>query len=601
MKTYLTFLITFGAIVIGVIMMLPGKGSENTSKKSVAWFKNESNSFAIAATNLKEALRHVSAKDTSSITHAKEALKKCRLQYKHIAFFLEYYFPEAAIICNGPPVQEAEDTQEEFREPLGLQVIASLLYTENPTIYQPRLIQQADMLARTAASFSPLLNDFKTEDYEVLESLNLELIRIITLYVTGYDAPQLKSGIEEAYESLSTIETILAPYINRYEQKDSIIYYVASGKQYLKTHVDFDSFNRLLFITSYALPIERKLNRLINETAYGQNKISVLNHSGDLFAPGAFNKNAFSHTEDVADSLVTRLGKQLFFETALSGNSTRSCSSCHSPETSFSDKLSRNKTMDGTADLPRNTPSLLYAGYQHAQFWDGRVKSLEQQINAVLNDTFEMNASVDSIIKRLNNNPAYLNAFKKIWSKNPAVNYEHTAGALAAYIRTLTPFKSSFDHYMQGDKTALTAAQQRGFNLFMGKAQCGACHFAPLFNGLLPPKYNTTEYEVLGTPADDNLESPHADSDQGRYAFMPFAPFKGAFKTPTVRNAAMTAPYMHNGKFSSLEKVLDFYDKGGGAGLGLNVPEQTLSSTPLHLSTQEKKDIIAFIEALTDK
>ena len=190
---------------------------------------------------------------------------------------------------------------------------------------------------------------------------------------------------------------------------------------------------------------------------------------------------------------------------------------------------------------------------------------------------------------------------KRSGLKNPEVNFQHTAGALAAYIRTLNPFKSSFDHYMQGDKTALTAAQQRGFNLFMGKAQCGTCHFAPLFNGLLPPNYNTTEYEVLGTPADDNLENPHADSDQGRYAFMPFATFKGAFKTPTVRNAAMTAPYMHNGKFSSLEKVLDFYDKGGGVGLGLNVPDQTLSSSPLHLSAQEKKDIIAFIESLTDK
>ena len=121
------------------------------------------------------------------------------------------------------------------------------------------------------------------------------------------------------------------------------------------------------------------------------------------------------------------------------------------------------------------------------------------------------------------------------------------------------------------------------------------------FDQSAPSTNNTTEYEVLGTPADDNMENPHADSDQGRYAFMPFATFKGAFKTPTVRNAAMTAPYMHNGKFSSLEKVLDFYDKGGGAGLGLNVPEQTLSSSPLHVREQEKKDIIAFIESLTDK
>jgi cytochrome c peroxidase len=602
MKIYLILLAIFGAIVIGVIIMLPGKRSESASEKSVAWFKNESKAFAVTATDLKEALRHLSAKDTSSVIHAKQVLKKCRVQYKRIAFFLEYFFPEEAIICNGPPVQEAEDTQEEFREPVGLQVMESLLYAENPAAYQHKLIQQADMLARTASSFSPLLNDFKVDNNELLESLNLELIRIITLYITGYDAPELKSGIEEAHESLSTIETILSPYINQHKQNDSLEYYLATGKQYLKTHLDFNSFNRLFFITSYALPIERGLNRLVSETGYSQKTFAALNiHSKDLFAPEALDKKAFPHTEDETDSLVANLGKQLFFETALSGNSSRSCNSCHSPESFFTDKLARNKTMDGTADLPRNTPGLFYAGYQYAQFWDGRVKTLEDQINTVLKSKTEMNSSTDTIIKRLNHNPVYLTAFKKIWSKSPEVNFQHAAGALAAYIRTLSPFKSPFDHYMQGDKSALSVAQQRGFNLFMGKAKCGTCHFAPLFNGLLPPNYNTTEYEVLGTPTDDNLEHAHSDTDLGRYTFKSLSLFKGAFKTPTVRNAAMTAPYMHNGKFSSLEKVIDFYDKGGGIGLGLKVPEQTLSSSPLHLSEQEKKDIIAFIESLTDK
>lgn len=601
MKVYVTLSAIFVALALAVIIMLPGKESEKASEQGLAWFKRESNTFAITATSLKEVLERLSVNDTGSLTHAKKALKKCRLQYKRIAFFLEYYFPEEALICNGPPVQEAENQQIEFKEPLGLQVIESLLYTENPAAYQPKLTQQADMLARTAVSFIPLLDNFKVKDFELLESLNLELIRIMTLYITGYDAPQLKTGIEEAHASLSTIETILAPFVKNDKQRDSLTYYVTSGKQYLKAHADFDSFNRLFFITAYALPIERQLNVLINERGHDQNTVSVLNYSGDLFSPGEFNKKAFLHTEDEADSLVTNLGKQLFIETALSGNSTRSCSSCHSPEAFFSDKLSRNKTMDGMADLPRNTPSLLYSGYQAAQFWDGRVKSLEEQINTVLNDKFEMNSSPDSIIKKLKNNPAYLKAYKTIWAKDPEVNFEHTAGALAAYIRTLTPFRSPFDEYMRGNKNALTAAQQRGFNLFMGKAQCGSCHFAPLFNGLLPPDYNTTEYEVLGTPADDDLEKPHTDNDEGRYAFMPFAPFKGAFKTPTVRNAAMTAPYMHNGRFTTLEKVLDFYDKGGGVGLGLKIPEQTLSSSPLHLSAQEKKDIIAFIESLTDK
>ncbi|MEP7143743.1 MAG: cytochrome c peroxidase [Ferruginibacter sp.] len=603
MKTWLTLIVISGVIIIAVVVTsTAGKEPDNASEKVLAWFKNESNAFAATAIDLKAAMSRISIKDSGSIKEAKKALKRSRLQYKHIAFFLEYFFPGQALICNGPPVAEAENNQEEFREPLGLQVLESLLYTDSPTLYRENMVQQADMLARTAASFAPLLNDFKTNNNELLKSLNLELIRIITLYITGYDAPQLKTGIEEAHESFSTIEIILGTCIKDHEQKDSLQYFLASGKQYLNLHADFDSFNRLFFITRYALPIERQLNKLINETAYRQNNVAtVYTYSGDLFAPGALNKKAFPHTEDESDTMVANLGKQLFFETALSGNSSRSCGSCHSQGAFFTDRLPRNKTMDGSADLPRNTPGLLYSGYQYAQFWDGRAGSLEDQISDVLKSKSEMSSSVDTILKRLNNNPVYSAAFKKIWSKSPGVNFQHTAGALAAYIRTLAPFNSPFDHYMQGDRSVLSVAQQRGFNLFMGKAQCGSCHFAPLFNGLLPPDYKTTEFEVLGTPADDDLENPHPDSDQGRYAFLPFAMLKGAFKTPSVRNAATTAPYMHNGRFSTLEKVINFYDKGGGTGLGLSVPQQTLSGNPLHLDKQEKADIVAFIESLTDQ
>jgi cytochrome c peroxidase len=154
---------------------------------------------------------------------------------------------------------------------------------------------------------------------------------------------------------------------------------------------------------------------------------------------------------------------------------------------------------------------------------------------------------------------------------------------------------------MRGDKTALSASQKRGFNLFMGKAACGTCHFAPVFNGLVPPNYITTEFEILGTPMNEDLEKPIADTDLGMYNVFEIEQFKGAFKTPTVRNAAETAPYMHNGAFATLEKLIDFYDKGGGAGIGLNVPQQTLSPTPLNLTKEEKADLISFIEALTDK
>lgn len=138
----------------------------------------------------------------------------------------------------------------------------------------------------------------------------------------------------------------------------------------------------------------------------------------------------------------------------------------------------------------------------------------------------------------------------------------------------------------------------RGFNLFMSKAQCATCHFVPHFNGVKPP-YIGSEFEVLGTPAD--IQYKKLSEDKGRYGINPAEETLHAFRTGTVRNAAFTHPYMHNGVFRTLEELIDFYDGGGGAGRGLNVPNQTLASDSLKLSAQEKKELIAFMQSLTEK
>jgi cytochrome c peroxidase len=134
----------------------------------------------------------------------------------------------------------------------------------------------------------------------------------------------------------------------------------------------------------------------------------------------------------------------------------------------------------------------------------------------------------------------------------------------------------------------------------MGKAQCGTCHFAPVFNGSIPPFFNRSEYEVLGVPSLTTSVKKFEDPDLGRYELYPVATYKRAFKTPTVRNAARTGPYMHNGCFKSLEEVIDFYNKGGGAGIGLASKEQTLPEKKLHLTKEEISEIVAFIGSLTD-
>jgi cytochrome c peroxidase len=146
----------------------------------------------------------------------------------------------------------------------------------------------------------------------------------------------------------------------------------------------------------------------------------------------------------------------------------------------------------------------------------------------------------------------------------------------------------------------MNQVELKGFTLFMGKAKCGTCHFMPLFNGTVPPDFGHTEAEILGVPATTDTGQPVLDKDSGKFALNNRELHKFAFKTPTIRNVALTAPYMHNGVYASLEEVIDFYDQGGGQGLGIDIPTQTLPAVKLDLTKEEKQAILAFMHTLTD-
>ena len=169
---------------------------------------------------------------------------------------------------------------------------------------------------------------------------------------------------------------------------------------------------------------------------------------------------------------------------------------------------------------------------------------------------------------------------------------------------SLAQFDSPFDQWVQQKETAIPTAVRQGVNLFMGKAQCGTCHFPPTFSGLVPPHYQESESEVLGILTNENFEEPILDDDLGRknngIIKDHFDFFERSFKTVSIRNVALTAPYMHNGSIQSLEKVIEFYDLGGGGGMGLSVAHQTLPVEALELSAEEKQALVAFMKALTD-
>jgi cytochrome c peroxidase len=170
--------------------------------------------------------------------------------------------------------------------------------------------------------------------------------------------------------------------------------------------------------------------------------------------------------------------------------------------------------------------------------------------------------------------------------------------ALAAYVRSLVALDSRFDRAVRGDVSAMTKQERAGFDLFMGKGRCGTCHFAPLFNGAMPPSFTESEPEVIGVPA-TTAGAPAVDPDSGRFNVRRIDLHLFAFKTPTLRNIELTAPYMHNGVFRTLDEVVDFYDGGGGHGLGIRV-RQTLPTDSLHLTAGEKRALVAFMRTLTD-
>lgn len=580
------------------------------------------------------------------------------MDYKRIEFFMDYFFESSSLIYNRPAKVEVDEPYMEYQEPSGFQVMEVLLFEDHPFLHKADLLEQAELLASSAEDLNSLLYKFEGTDKEILESVRLELIRVITLSITGYDAPELKTGIRESWQSLSAIQKILMPYVQTYPVRGAKLSVILNrALTYLKLNPVFDTFNRMEFLTHYALPLQEHLGSFIAGTNLSINNKSILNYEAkNIFSPDAIPQEVFIGMNATSDSKIA-LGKKLFMEKALSGDMRRNCASCHHPDRYFSEGLKTSLAIGDSTFVQRNAPTLFYAGFQYAQFWDGRVKTLPEQIKAVIANPSEMNGVHTVVIENLRKNGAYVRAFQNAFpaakmgnaskadnalKPNAAVktrvalkvddvlktndtskgnsawkidatlktevalntdpvNMQNLSEALAAYIMGLSPRNSAFDRYIAGDKKAMDEQQLKGFNLFMGKGQCGSCHFAPLFNGLIPPLYKRTEYENLGVPMNDDFIHLQKDTDKGRFGYFPISYYDGAFKTPSVRNSEKTGPYMHNGVFKDLEKVVEFYNQGGGAGLHLTTPQQTLSVKPLNLSVKEVRQIVAFIHSLTDK
>ncbi len=303
------------------------------------------------------------------------------------------------------------------------------------------------------------------------------------------------------------------------------------------------------------------------------------------------------------------LGRLLYFDPVLSGDNTQSCATCHHPDLGFSDArfTSMGKGGHGTGTertggtvLPRAAPTIWNAAFSFKQFWDGRADDLEDQAKFPITSEIEMNQNADELVKELKAIPAYVQQFDKAFNgrDGSALSFDNTVKAIAAFERTIVSNNSPFDHFAAGDTEVLNQQQKRGLALFRSlKTRCFECHGFPTFAN--------PDFKVIGVPdlppKIDNVAPSPATPDLGRGDVTKAPNHARAFKVPTLRNIALTAPYMHNGRFQTLEEVISFYASGGGAGNGLKLPNQDDKIRRFTLTNDERSDLVAFLHALTDE
>lgn len=272
------------------------------------------------------------------------------------------------------------------------------------------------------------------------------------------------------------------------------------------------------------------------------------------------------------------LGRDLYYDKRLSADETISCATCHSPKFGFTDGAPVSTGIRGQKG-GRSAPTVINRAFSLAQFWDGRAVTLEEQAKGPIANPIEMGNTHDAVVATLRRIPGYPPLFATAFGSDQ-IDIDRVALAIATFERTILSGDSPYDRYKKGDKKALTPEQVRGMSVFFDKAKCDRCHENTNFT--------LNAYNNIGI----GMDKPNPDL--GRYVITKDPRDWGVFKVPTLRDIEHTAPYMHDGRLKTLEEVVDYYDKGG-------IPNQNLDANikKLNLTEQEKKDLVAFLKALS--
>ncbi len=281
--------------------------------------------------------------------------------------------------------------------------------------------------------------------------------------------------------------------------------------------------------------------------------------------------------ENPQTTLKILLGKQLYFDKRLSKDNTISCASCHDPAKGWSDAGPTSIGINGQKG-GRRAPPVSNAAFLPLQFWDGRAPSLEEQAKGPIQNPVEMGNTHDVMIKTVGDIPGYVEEFKTVFGTE-VITTDQVAQAIASFERTVVTTDSPFDRFIRGSGDALTNEEKQGLEIFNGKGHCTACHWGSNFTD--------GRFHNIGV-----IQKDPAKPDEGRIEITKDPRDKGAFKTPTVRDAALRAPYLHDGSEKSLGSLVEFYNRGGDT----EGPNLDPLIVPLKLNTAEKNALVAFMK-----
>jgi cytochrome c peroxidase len=533
---------------------------------------------------------------------------KLRRQFKASEPLLYYLFKdEYNRYLNGAPLPKLEPSVPEISiiQPKGLQRLDELMNEEQIDIKSVKKIAK-DMLT-SIRYIKKIIGGIKIQDRYILEASRIQLVRIASLSLSGFDTPGGSNYLDDIKSNIHTLSFIF----DKYDQ-DVIVDMLDNLLEDVNLKQNVEVVDVASLIKDYINPIYKEildyhLDSGIEHVSEASDQLLQVNYyTENIFDEDFLNPSTYSRIVPTPYfPQQSNLGKLLFHDPIMSKDKTKTCGSCHNPALAFTDGLKVMLNDQPSSQKNRNTPTLINSIFSKKYFHDMRASKPDLQVDHVVYNDEEFNIDYVELIKRLKSNETYTELFSEAFPDNTQAITRYTiTTSFTQYVTSLSGFDSQFDRYMRGEIDDIDSEVLKGFNLFMGKGACGSCHFLPTFNGLVPPGFDESESEILGVLATNDFNNPLLDQDPGRMQNGNLKEaseiYNRSFKTPTVRNVSLTAPYMHNGVHTTLEEVMTFYNNGGGQGMGLKVPYQTLPPDSLGLTTAEQDQIIRFMESLVD-